>query len=346
MARESRKTHDWMMTPSITRFPRFAVLATLLLPFADARAADRPLRVGMAIPSYAHGVLWIAKDGGHFKNNRIDAEVLVLQGSADAMKLLIAGKVDVVLAGGDALIKADLAGADLAAFAGIVNTFYHRIVSRKDVLQPSDLRNKTIGLPILGGPQDMAVQVALKRWGLSYETDVKVRNMGAEYARLGAVHRGLVDAVTSDATPGTLAKLDLKVLGDVPSWNTPFPYMMAAARREFLDKNAALAESFLSSLLEAMEYYRTHEKESLAILAKHLSAESGADVDTSELYRQNGPATFTIPPYPDPAGFKTVLDFLAEKNPKAAKARPEDFFTNAFLDRATGRRSTAGSGGK
>ena len=321
------------MSRSIRTFGLGLLVVSTLSTFGFA--AER-LRVGMAIPSYAHGVLWVARDAGIFKKHGLDVDVLVLQGSADAMKLLVAEKVDVVLAGGDAMIKADLAGADLVVFAGIVNRFFHRIVARPDIQKPEQLKGRVIGLPILGGPQEMAVQVALKRWGLRYGTDVKVRNMGAEFARLTAVKNGLVDAVTSDAPASVLRKLDLRVLGDVPAWGDSFPYMMAIARRDFLKKDERRTEAFLKALTEAMEYYRDHEKESVAIVAKGLGGERASETEAAELYRQNGPAIFTFPPYPKPDGFKTVLDFLREQDPKAAAAKPEQFFTDEYLDAARG----------
>ena len=310
--------------------------ALLTLLFLTAPACAEPLKIAMAIPSYAHGLLWIAQDGGFFKKHGVDAQVLVVQGSADAMRLLVAGKLDVALAGGDALVKADLAGADLVAFAGFVNRFFHRIVVRDDVREAAQLKGRAVGLPFLGGPQDMAVQVALKRWGLGYGTDVKVRSMGAEYARLAAVQKGLVDAVTSDATPSVLRSMHLRVLGDVPQWNVAFPYMMAISRREFVVKRRDASDAVLASLLEAMDFYRDHKKESLAILEKHLASEKDAPSDSAELYAQNGPSTYTFPPYAKAEGFKSVLEMLGASDPRAAAAKPERFFTDEVLDRVRG----------
>lgn len=298
---------------------------------------ERPLRVGMAIPSYAHGILWIAQDGGFFAKHGLTVEVFTSKGSADAVRLLMSKDLDIVLAGGDAVVKADLAGADAVAFAGVVNTFYHRLAAGPAVKTAADLRGRSIGLPFLGGPQDMTVRAALTRAGLRYGKDARVQNMGSEYARLTAIRDGRTDAVTTDAPDSVLKELGLHVVADVPSWNIPFPYMAAVARRETLEKKEAEALSFLRALCEAMAFYRDHRDESLEILAKHMAAEPGAPSRAAELYRANGPSRFSFPPRTDVRGFGTILATL--EDPAAGARRPEEFTDGRLLDRLIGEGS-------
>lgn len=307
-----------------------APLAAVLLACACAR--ERPIRVGMAVPSYAHAVLWIARDGGFFAKEGLQVEVHTLKGSSEAMKLLVSGDMDFVLAGGDALVRANLAGAGLAAFAGFVNTYYHRIAARPPAKSMADLRGKVIGLPFLGGPQDMTVRAALRRAGLVYGRDVRVRNMGAEYAKLSAVKGGLVDAVTTDAPPSVLAGLGLRVVADAPSWGEPFPYMAAIARRSRLEREAEAAARFLRALCAAAAFYRDKREESLALLAKRLpAAAGGGGASPVELYRENGPVRFSFPPRPDARGYEAVLAFLDD--PAAGGRRAGEFIETGIIEK-------------
>jgi len=285
----------------------------------------------MAIPSYAHGVLWIAQDAGFFAKHGLKVELYTSKGSADAVRLLMSKDLDIVLAGGDALVKANLAGADLVAFAGIVNTFYHRLAAGPAVREAADLRGRSIGLPFLGGPQDMTVRVVLKRAGLEYGKDVRITNMGSEYARLTAVRQGRTDAVTTDAPDSVLKGLGLHVVAEAPSWNVPYPYMAAVARRGTLKKQEAAALNFLRSLCEAMSFYRDHQDESLAILSKHLAGEPGTQAQSAELYRANGPSRFTFPPKPGERGYETIISLL--EDPAAKGRRSEEFVDGRLLDR-------------
>lgn len=306
------------------------ILAAVLALALGGCGRPRPLRVGMAIPSGVHNVLWIAQDGGFFERHGLEVEVYTLKGSADAVRLLVSGDMDVVLAGGDAVVKADLAGADVAAFAGLVNTYYHRLVAGPGVRSLPDLKGRAVGLPFLGGPQDMTVRAALRRAKLRYGEDVVIRSMGAEYARLAAVTQGQVDAVTSDAPPSVLKGLGLRVVADAPAWGLPFPYLTAAARREFLRNDRDKARRFMKALSEAMAYYRDHREESLAILARHAANERGSQADAEELYAANGPSRYAFPPVVDPRAFAAVLELLDDE--RAAGRRPEEFIDASLMD--------------
>ena len=55
-----------------------------------------------------------------------------MKGSSATMKGLLAGELDVALAGGDAAIKAAEAGGDLVILAGLVNKHYHQLIGRGD----------------------------------------------------------------------------------------------------------------------------------------------------------------------------------------------------------------------
>ena len=266
-----------------------------------------PVRVGIAIPSYVHAVAWIGKDAGYFEKQGLDVKVEVMGGSAATMRTLIAGKVDVGLAGGDAALKATAAGADLVVLAGLVNRFYHRLVVHESITNADQLRGKTIGLPFLGGPQDMAVKVALKSLGLSHEKDVKVVSLGKEFNRMAALSRGEIHATTSQTPAAELQKLGVKVLVDLPAQDRAFPYMALVVTRDYLAKNRRAAKSFIEGLCAATAFYKApkNREQSLAIIAKYLrGSDARGAADTR--YRQAGPGLLSLPPRVEPAAFETV----------------------------------------
>jgi NitT/TauT family transport system substrate-binding protein len=287
------------------------------------------LNVGIAIPSWAHAVAWVTEDAGIFEAHGIDASVIQMKGSASSMRGLLSGDIDVALAGGDAMIKANLAGADLVLVGGLVNRHYHRLVTVPTVQKPEDLKGKSFGLPFLGGPQDMAVKMALDKFGLSYNEDVKVKNMGSEYARLASLSRGDVDAVTSSAPKSVVDALGMNVLVDLSEWDMAFPYMQVIAQRSFIEEDEARALALLRALGEGTRYYKDKPAESIAIVTKYLGDKSGS---AQESYDTRGPGHLSYPPFPDPAGLETVMAFLAEENPKAAEHKASEYVTTRYLD--------------
>ncbi len=286
------------------------------------------VKLGIAIPSYVHAVAWIADDKGFFEKQGLDVEVIVMGGSSATMKGLVSGDLDMGLAGGDAVIKADLAGAKLKVFGGVVNRYYHRLVSAKHIETAEQLKGKSVGLPFLGGPQDMAVQVALAQLGLGYGTDVQIKNMGKEYARLVALDDGLVEAITSAAPPAMLDGMGLHVLADLPAGGEPFPYMMMVARDKDLKERKELLMGMAEALMEGMRFYTRKEAEALALLSDRLGSDKGVPADA---YACCGPKLYTYPPYPDEAAMQGVLDFLA-KSEDADLARAKEHQAAEYMD--------------
>jgi NitT/TauT family transport system substrate-binding protein len=274
---------------------------------APPKTSPKPLALGIAIPSYVHAIAWIAEDRGAFDDAGLDTTVTVTGGSAAALRTLIAKQNDVVLAGGDAVLKANHAGADVVVVAAFVNRFYHRIVAKKELETPDDLKGKTIGLPFLGGPQDMTVKWALDKHDLAYGEDVKVLGLGKELNRVAALKHGEIDATTSQTPPARLDELGLHVLVDPSKADVPFPYMVMAVRRDELAERRADIVAALGALCEAATFYRAanNRTASLAIIAKHIAGSDTVGAREAR-YDHTGPSFLSWPPTPSRDAFETV----------------------------------------
>ena len=294
--------------------------------------APAALRVGIAIPSFVHAVAWIALERGSFSHHGLAATVEVMGGSAATMRALVAKRIDLGIAGGDAVLKANAAGARLVVLAGLVDRFYHRLVGRSQLADMQALRGKRIGLPFFGGPQDMAVRYALKGAGLAYQKDVRVLSLGKEFNRMAALSRGEIEATTSQSPPSLLQKLGLKVLADLPALPVAFPYAVVVVRQESLNAQVPLFRRSLQALCEAIALYRDPAQHSanLALLAKRLASHSDARGAFEERYRDSGPALISYPPRPNPNAFTLARELSSPK--QRAKLRAEPPFATELLE--------------
>ena len=304
-------------------------LGTPTLSCRGSSAPDGRVSVGIAIPSYVHAVAWIARDKGFFAREGVRVNVEVMGGSAATMRSLMAETTHIGIAGGDAVIKANLAGADLVVIAGLVDRFYHRLITRPEIRTAEDLRGKTIGLAFLGGPQDMAVQYALRRFGLDYDRDVKVLNLGKEFNRMAALAKGDIHATTSQTPPSRLVELGFSVLADLPGWEVRFPYATVVVRRSYLRNHQQQIRQVLAALCQGIGFYKQNQPESLQIIAQNIRG-SDTEAAAAERYRVSGPSLLSYPPVPSEAGFLMVLDFL--DTPASASMKPTDLFDLSILD--------------
>ena len=284
--------------------------------------------IGLAISSYVHAVAWIAEDGGFFRREKLETDIQVMGGSAATMRSVIAGSTDIGIAGADAVIKADLAGAELVVVAGLVDRFYHRLIGGPGVTRLEDLRGKKIGLAFLGGPQDMAVQHALKSTKLRYGEDVQVLNLGRELNRMAALSKGEIHATTSQTPPSRLRELGFTVLADLPSSEVSFPYATIVVRRSDLERRRETVLAFLRGLCDGVAFYRRDRAASLAIISRHVH---GSDTQTAddERYRIAGPSLITYPQMPAESGLQMVLDAI--DTPESRAAKPSDFVDSSLL---------------
>lgn len=275
----------------------------------DPEPVAQPISVGLAIPSYVHAVAWIADEQGYFDEAGLDAQIQVMGGSAATMQALISGSTDVGLAGGDAVIKANAAGADLVVLAVLVDRFYHRLIGREGVTSIEALEGQTVGLPFLGGPQDLAVRYALSAHGLD-ASKVEIVSLGKEFNRMAALLRGDIDATTSQTPPGRLAELGATVLADLPAEPVSFPYMALVTRRDTLAARGEALQGTLAALCRGIVRYRDHEGESLAVLQQHLQG-SDTEAAARERYQTSGPGLLALPPEPRLESFRSVQAFLS-----------------------------------
>ncbi len=296
-------------------------------------AAPLPqVSVGLAIPSYVHGVAWIGQDQGHFRAAGVETRLQVMGGSAATLRTLIAEGIEIGLAGGDAVVKANRAGADLVVVGGLVDRFYHRLVVPTSLETAEDLRGKALGLAIRGGPQEMAARFGLESLGLEPDRDVTIRSLGKEFNRLAAVSRGDVQATISQTPPSRLEELGLKVLVDLPAQDVRFPYAVVVTRRAFLAEHPERVRAFLDGLSRAVRFYKDEANKGacLAILAKHLSS-SDTQAAAEERYATGGPSMITASLVPSEEGFQTVLRFLEIKD-----KQPRDYLDLSLLQELAG----------
>jgi ABC-type nitrate/sulfonate/bicarbonate transport system substrate-binding protein len=296
-------------------------------PGGAASAAPRRVRLGLAIPSYVHAVAWIAQERGFFARHGLDVEVVTFAGSPPTLKGILAGDLQIGLAGGDSAIKANLAGADLVVFASLVSRHYHRLVARADIRSPEDLRGHTVGVPVLGGPQDFLVHVACRKWGLAYGTDVRVQVLGEELARLSAVVDGRVDAISSALPSAKIRALGLTTLADPRTWDEPAPYMVAVAQREFLTRHPDIARDFLRAIADAQTFYLDEPDAALSLVGGRLGAALG---DAHDNYAEGGPLLYVIPPAPDARALSVAWDYI--RTDEAFRDRTEGFDLARMID--------------
>lgn len=299
----------------------------LLVP---ASSTAQPVRIAFGAVGVAHLSGWVALDGGYFSREGLTVELIYIRGGPQTVSAIAGGDVALAQVYSQPLLAARLSGLDTVIIAGLINQPLLSIVALKGIDKPEDLRGKKVGITTFGSATDLALRLALKKWGLKPEIDVQILQIRGVPEILSALRSGAIHAgVLSPPTNMTAIKAGFKELSYLPDIGISFQHTTLATTRRYLEKNRPAALKVLRAYMSAIQRIRTDKEFALNTLSRHLKTKDSEVLDYT--YKAAFPL-FRVPPYPTLEGIQATLDFLAEKDPKAKQANPKDFVDTSLLE--------------
>lgn len=304
-----------------------SVLLAIFLIVKDTDAA--PLRVAYSAISGAMSPLWVAQEGGYFKREGLDVELLYIGGGSLLIQSMLSGDVPFAYGPSVPVINASLRGSDLVLIANTGNALIFSIMSRPEIKQPATLKGKKVGITRLGGSTDWALDAALKQWGLERGRDITVIQTGGMPEGLAALISGALDAVVlSPPSNFRAAKSGMHELVDVGQLGIVFPNTPLSSTRSYIRSNRDTAVRFMRGFSQGLHRLRTDKDFSMKALSKYTKVSEAQTV--GELYRTYGVRyTGDRIPYVRAEGIDEILRRTPGKEAREAKAA--DFIDNGLL---------------
>ena len=265
-----------------------AVFLLLSLLATASLAADLPkLRVGY-IPEPAHGLYFVARDKGYFKEEGVDVELFQFGSAAEGMAALKAEKLDVGTFGTTAPLLFISKGSEFTFIGGIMIGGPALITrpERLAELSGHDLKvykGKKIGLVKLS-TGDVVFKGALKKAGIDYKKDITFVEFGTAAAVVEAVKKGAVDAGLVWPPHFSLAEKNqgLKVAHYIEEFYPKYTCCRIVAPTAKVNADKETYRRFLAALIRAYRFYKTNENETVAIYTKSLKIDE--DIIRNETY--------------------------------------------------------------
>ena len=115
------------------------------------------------------------------------------------------------------------------------------------------------------------------------------------------------------------------LLADVADLGLPFVHVVVATTRGFVRDNPETVRRYVKSYIEAIQLMKTDREIGIEVLGKYLRSIKEREILAKTYDGAIPDNKFSRKQYPSIPGLQMALDLLAEENPKAKSAKPEDF---------------------
>jgi NitT/TauT family transport system substrate-binding protein len=278
---------------------------------------------------------WVAYESGIFRKYGLEVQLVHVTGGPKAVQVLTGGYATLGQVAGAPAVQSILQGSDAVIIGGILNTMNYQFIVEKSIQRPEDLKGKSVAASRAGSSSDFATRFALDKYGLTPGKDVNVLEIGTQPERFAALESGRVSGVMLEAPQTLKAKrMGFRVMADLQMLGLEYQGTALVTTRSLIKSRPEVFRSLMKAYAEAIYYYKTHPRESIAVLQKYLKID---DMDAlQEAYEAIGLTLVPEKPYPTMRGIQMILGELAAREPKAQTAKPDQFVDLSFIKELDG----------
>jgi NitT/TauT family transport system substrate-binding protein len=289
------------------------------------------LRVVYSALGGSQASVWIPYEAGIFRKHGLHVELLYVGGGGRAGQVVQSSEVPIGILTGAAAVSANLAGGDLTVIASSMNVMTFVVMARAEINRVEELKGKRIGVSRFGSATDYGLRYAEEKWPIKRQRDFTVIQVGGVTDVFNALRAGALDAAVVNAELAILARREgFRELTDISKLGVSFPTSSIMTTRSFIKRSENTVQKFVRAFVEGVHYAKTQRAHAIEIMKKYLRSSDTPMFD--ELYEMYIIRNIPRIPRPSPQALKTVLDQMAETDPRAAKLRPEQFIDARFFN--------------
>jgi len=313
----------------MTRFATpFFLTALLCLAVPGADAAEK-LIADYGGHAGFQSATWVGRDLRIFEKHGLDVEIVMITGAARSVAALLGNSTHFSTGSATGPLAAAVRGSDIKVIAASYNKFPYAFVAKPEIRSPKDLRGKRVNILNYGGSNDLALQLALKEWGMKL-SDVQVIIGGDAPTRMGGLMSGRIDAtILSPPHLTIVTKAGYRILADMGDMSANFTQSSLYVKGSSLRDNRDRVKRFLRGYAEAIHVIRTERNRTMKVFANRMRIDDPETVRTT--YEYFAPR-FSFPPRISLEGVRDTLTFYAEQNSDFKNRKAEEFVDQSLMD--------------
>ncbi len=255
-----------MKTKNVTRLG-LTLFALIVWPQALAHSQER-VRIGISAASLGFLPTVLAEKKGFYSKHGINSEH-VLVPCAIATNALLSDDLDYAVCTGPGIAGA-IKGLPIKLVMTTQDKLGYLLLVKPEVQKLTDLRGKTIGISTFGSQLYLTSVTLFRQAGIEPGKDVNLLPGGDNTARLAAMDAGKIDAAFVSSPADIFgAKRGYKVL----LWtrdHVPLTQNAMVVTDKNLKQSPEQVKRTIKGTIEALQFIRDHQEESVAIASKWL----------------------------------------------------------------------------
>lgn len=296
---------------------------------APSAAARPPLKLKIPYNAIAYDAwpLWVAMDEHLFEHYGVEATPGGAMESPTIAAAILSGEIRFAIFGEDAVIAADLGGADLVILTADTEKLLFAIYAPPAIKSVADLKDKKLAISQSGTTTDFLSRYVLKHTGLRVGEDVALLPVGSLANRVAALQSGTADAaIIGPPITFTAQSLGFHPIAVMTDYDFFYYTSALVAQRSWVEAHRAETLNVVRGYMAGGAAIVHDKPAALAVLSKYTKI-----TDPNMLAKTYDAFLMVLlrDPVPKPAALRTGLD--ESKLPNAKTAKPESFIDTSFV---------------
>lgn len=274
----------WDRSKRRVALPAMLAIASLLTPLtAPAAAQDlKPFKFGISAPVVTVFPAFMADAHKLYEKHGLKVDIVNMEGGSRGIQVLLSGEIQGMSVGLAPVVQANIKGADIRTLATTSNTIPITFFAQSKFKGPQDLKGANFGISTFGSETDIALSLALRKWGMT-RNDVIISQVGGTGQRFTALVAGRIDAAPLLEPGITQAKQKggFNMVLDLAAENTPWIFDSVVVTNASIKSNSDGIERFLKAYIEAAYLALSDQAKAKAVISARWKTKDPVVIDAT-----------------------------------------------------------------
>jgi ABC-type nitrate/sulfonate/bicarbonate transport system substrate-binding protein len=296
---------------------------------AQAAGVAAPLKIDVPVNAIAYDAwpLWTAIDEHLFERYGVEASTPGAMASPTVVASILSGETIFAIVGEDAVIDADLNGADVVILTADTEKLLLAVYSPSQLHNVADLKGKKLAISQFGTTTDFLGHYIADQAGLAVGRDIVLLPVGSLANRLAALQSGAAEgALLGPPITFTAEGLGFHAIARMTDYGLLFYSSTLIAQRSWVEAHRAETLDVVRGYIAGGAAIARDKPAALAVLAKYTRTTDPQILDRTY---QGFMSVFLRKPVPRVAGLQAGL--ASSKVPAAKTADPTRFIDPSFV---------------